>query len=156
MKNSCGELSPSPVRLTILSQFTVTNNECYQKKSTLPYKKHRKLNTGVIGVKSFEIEQILLAKRWTLQKHEIAWNIKQKTFSRWSATTNRGKNRNCITPVPFNGELGLPRFTTLPVLIHRWIRTTQVLIHRWNKTPSVNEDSLPRSSNKIIQDHLRG
>ena len=120
-----------PNILSPIMNVTKKNQHC-------PIKKHRKLNTGMIGVKSIKIEQILLAKRWTLQKHEIAWNIKQKTFSRWSATTNRGKNRNCITPVPFNGELGLPRFTTLPVLIHRWIRTTQVLIHRWNKTPSVN------------------
>ena len=42
MKENCEELSPSPVMLRILSQYTVTNNECYQKKSTLPYKKTQK------------------------------------------------------------------------------------------------------------------
>ena len=142
MKKTCEELSPSLVMLRILSQFTVTNKECYQKKSTLLYKKTQKTqywdDRGEIFQERANLTCKKCIKRWTLQKHKIAWNIKQKTFSRWSATTNRGKNRNCITPVPFNGELGLPRFTTLPVLIHRWIRTTQVLIHRWNKTPSVN------------------
>ena len=39
---NCEELSPSLVMLRILSQFTVTNNECYQKKSTLLYKKTQK------------------------------------------------------------------------------------------------------------------